>query len=167
MNPGDWTNCVPENIKAFETVYNEATKENVTGSYGLLDMTNNASNKTYIVAGWGFSTGASTTSGKCICVSFDPSTGEQLEFQGLNFNNSSPAFNYITSMRNKSYIVRKIYSYNGSRIDIFTNNAWITPNEGATIVFNNTSQTALVFKLITVGGANIGYGTYISLEEVE
>ena len=36
MNPGDWENCVPENIKIGSTVLNEATKENVNGSFGTI-----------------------------------------------------------------------------------------------------------------------------------
>ena len=36
MNPGDWENCVPENIKIGSTVLNEATEENVNGSFGTI-----------------------------------------------------------------------------------------------------------------------------------
>lgn len=163
MNPGDWTNCVPENIKAFETVYNEGTKENVTGSYGLLDMTNTDSIKSYLVGG-GVRVGSGSSQGAVFCVEFNPVDNALLGYENMQFVNSTQAFNCILDMRNKTFVVRKLVS-NGPYIEIYFNNEWTRASEGLVFTLTNTNPSSLVFRYNA--GTTIGtFSVCMCLEEV-
>lgn len=135
MNPGDWTNCVPENIKAFETVYNEATKENVTGSYSIYNATLNDVILTYTA-------GKGTTSTTYVSLSYsciNPETGvSNWSSVYLTEDSSFSGRSLPVEMIGKTYIVRKINKsidclkyYNGTNYVVF--------REGETIsIVNNT-----------------------------
>ena len=167
MNPGDWENCVPENIKAFEVVHNKGTGEDVTGSYGLLDMTNTDTVRSYLVGASG-RTGSSsgTINGSCFCVEFNPITNEQYGYENLAYENSQPSFNCILDMRNKTFIVRKIFD-TLSHIEVYFNNTWKTVTEGETFTLTNTNPSSLVFKYVATSTRNAVCSSVICLEEVQ
>ena len=135
MNPGDWENCVPENIKAFETFYNEATKENVMGSYSIYNATLNDVILTLTAGKGTTSTTYASLSYSCI----NPETGvSNWSSVYLTDDSSFTSRTLPKAMIGKTYIVRKI-SRSRECLRYYNGSGYVVFNEGETIsIVNNT-----------------------------
>lgn len=136
MNPGDWTNCVPENIKAFEVVHNEGTGEDVTGSYSIYNATLNDVILTYTA-------GKGTTSTTYVSLSYsciNPETGvSNWSSVYLTEDSSFSGRSLPVEMIGKTYIIRKI-SRSRECLKYYDGSKYVVFNEGDTISIANTTK---------------------------
>lgn len=158
MNPGDWENCVPQNIKIFETIYNPVTKENVVGSFAKYTV---GRNRLIIYAG----VMQNSDYNFAQCLEIDPVLGSVINRSGGKFNTGGEGyFSFPANLSSQNYRITKI---NNSNITGPGNVQVVRFSKGPEVAVGNIVNTAS--NQIYVEKKNLSFSLYsvIEMEAVE